>query len=163
MPYQKSDRKGTTKLPLPSDPDFWVEMKDRPGFGDKGAADSAIVNITQVSNPNQVPKAKRSALVVDPASGQGVLTEFEVQAYFTTLLERLIVNWNLTDLYDKVLPINAATIDELEPEDGDFLVKEAQKRLKGRSKEAEAPFEKPSLLPSPQAGDQSETARQLGS
>ena len=163
MPYQKADRAGTTRLTLPSDPDYWVEMKNRPGFGDKGAADGAVMQITQVSDANKVPKAKRSNLVVDKASGQGVLTEFEMQAYYTTLLTRLIVSWNLTDLYDKVLPINAETIDELEPQDGDFLVAEARKRLAGRPKEQEAPFEKPSLLPSPQAEGQSETARHVGS
>lgn len=146
MPYKK--RGAPSRLNLPSDPDYWVVMKARPSFGDKSAAQSAMVDITQVADEKTVPKAKRKKLVVDKATGAGVLTEVETQAYFSTLLSRLIIEWNLTDERDKVLPITVEAIDELEPEDGDFLVKEAQERLKGRPVTEEGPFEKPSLLPS---------------
>ena len=108
-----------------------------------------MMQVTYVQDPSKLSKIKRSKLVVDPASGQGVLTESESQAYFSTLLERMIVEWNLDDEQGRILPITRETLDELEAEDGDFLVKEAQARLKGRPPAEEGPFEKPSPESSP--------------
>jgi hypothetical protein len=139
MPQLKSS--GTDRLILPSDPEAWVEMKSKASWGDKTAAQNAMMKISQVDLA-QVDPAKAHLIEADMESGRGVLTEIETGAFFGTLLERLIVAWNFTDENDHPLPVSIENLEMLEAEDGDFLMAEARKRLGQRPKVIEGPFER---------------------
>jgi hypothetical protein len=124
---------GSERLTLPSDPEFWVEMKLKGTYGDKLAAQQAImkgVDIVAVAN------------AVESGNGTGAVTEVESAAFFQVVLLRLITAWNLTDLDGQELPITGETIGLLDDEDGEFLQREARKRLAGRPKAAAVPLGK---------------------
>lgn len=121
-------------LSLPTDPAFTVVMKRRASFGDVEAARNAMVTLdTQLDSKQE---AKVDAKV-------------EYANYLRELLPRLIVSWNLTDEEDQPLPVNAKSMERLDPIDGDFLSKEAQKRSSLRPQVQEVPFEKQSGASSP--------------
>lgn len=108
-------------LPLPSNPECVVQMKRVALHGDRAAAEKAMLKVSM------------------DASGAGI-SDVEWSAFITTLICRLVVNWNLTDAEGVPLPITAASIDLLTQEDGAFLTAEAQKRIGGRPAAAEVPF-----------------------
>src|SRR5207249_1926081 len=99
-------------------------------FGDGEAAKSSMIKISRVAPNGHAPKAT------------DVVTEAEISAYNTVLISRLVVEWNITDQAEKVIPITPAMVELLEPEDGDFLAAEATKRLGRRPEEEEVPFGK---------------------
>ncbi len=138
----------TDELKLPSNPDgaFWVRMKKRAQYGDNRAAQSAMLQIS--------PGGPQS-------NGNGgapqMVTDVEIGAYLGTLAVRLIVEWNLTDEAENPLPITLENLDRLDPEDGDFLATEAQKRVGGRTPEKQVPFGTPSTQPS--TGTKSKTPK----
>jgi len=132
MGYLKTP--GSDQLTLPSDPAYWVRMKQRASWGDSSAAQSAMVKLA----PTQGGTNGNGAAPME------VLNEVELKAYLHTLVVRLVVDWNLTDDQDRPLPISLETVGQLNPEDGDFLALEAQKRLGGRPAAQQVPFENPS-------------------
>jgi hypothetical protein len=134
---------GTERLTLPSDREAWVEMKRRASYGDKAAAQDAIVKVTQV-HASKLTDAKREVAVIDPQSGRAMLTEFETSAYMMTLLERVIVAWNFTDDLGRTLPITRANLEMLDADDGDYLQAEASKRIGGRPADQQVPTKTPS-------------------
>ena len=129
MSYLKAG--GVERLQLPSDPQYWVEMKLRASYGDKLAAQQSMFS--------SVDLAAAAA-----ANGGGMPTALETAGYFRCILARLITKWNLTDHEDQPLPITEETIGWLEDEDGEFLQQAARSRLAGRPKAAELPFVKAS-------------------
>lgn len=145
MPYlMKSE---SDRIALPSDPAYWVEMRRTARYGDKLAGQRAMLQVTQV-NLAMVDPAKAHMVEADPESGRGVLTEIEVDAFYSAILERLITAWNLDGEDGELLPITVDNIKQLNPDDGDFLAAAARKRLGGRPATAEAPFGSPSHRPS---------------
>ena len=117
------------QLSLPSDPTYWVRMKRLASWGDSSAAQGAMVKVAPGGNGHKEAE---------------VLTEMELAAYLHTLVARMIVEWNLTDDQDRPLPISVQTVALIDPQDGDFLALEAQKRLGGRPAAQQTPFAKPS-------------------
>lgn len=117
----------TDLLKLPTNPDYWVQMKRRATWGDDQAANAAMVNM--------------SIEITGNGSAPAPISEMELAAHGRTLVRRLVVEWNLTDENDKPVAITDEALDLLEAEDGQFLLAEAQKRLKVRPKEQESPFE----------------------
>lgn len=116
----------TDQLTLPSDPAYWVKLKTKATYGDILAAQSAMLQITQGSNGS---------------SGQ-ITTEMEWAAYMRILSLRMITEWNLTDAQNQVLPLSEASLDLLDPEDGNFLATEVQKRSGRREPAQQIPFVK---------------------
>jgi hypothetical protein len=145
MPYIK--QAGTDRLTLPSAPDYYVLMKSKATYADKLASQKAMMQVSQVDLATLDP-AKAHLVEADMESGRGVLTEIEIDAFFKTLLERLIVSWNIDGEDGEVLPITQETIGQLDPDDGDFLTAAARKRLGGRPSAADRPFVMPSPPPS---------------
>lgn len=145
MPYIRKER--TDRLSLPSDANYWVELKDRASYGDKMAAQKAMLQISQVDLA-MVPPEKAHMVEADIESGRGVLTEIEIDAFFKTLLYRLIVAWNLDAEDGQIVPITPQAIEHLESEDGEFLMTAARRRLNGRRPADERPFDGPSPEPS---------------
>jgi len=137
---------GVDRLVLPSDPQAWVDMKLRASYGDRTAAQEAMVNVSvRQAGANGRSQGRRNQMVtIDQGSGQQLLTEFETQAYFLTLLQRLIVDWNFTDEFGAPLPINRANLELLDAEDGDFLEAEAKARIGGRPVDQQGPSKTPS-------------------
>lgn len=123
----------TDELRLPSNDTYWVRMKKRAQYGDNRAAQSAMLQFSTGG-----PQSNGNG-----ASPQ-MVTDVEVGAYMGTLAVRLITAWNLTDEAENPLPITLDNLDRLDPEDGEFLATEAQKRVGGRAPEKQAPFQKPS-------------------
>ena len=121
MSYLKASEVDT--LTLPSDSAYFVKMRRRIKWG-------------------AISKAQSAMLKVDVGSAQ--LTDVEMGAGMNYLIAGAVVEWNLTDANEQVLPITPESIDELEPEDGQFLMLEASKRMAVRKPEAEAPFASPS-------------------
>ena len=138
----------TDRLTLPSNPEYWVLMKRRAAWGDSSAAQSALVHasLSEVAKAQQQSQANGSG--IDPelqAKMVGdVISEVETDAYMQMLVCRLIVEWNLTDEEDRPLPITPQTVALIDPEDGEYLALEAQKRRGGRPAAQQRPFEKPS-------------------
>lgn len=145
MPYVKSAE--TDTLTLPSDPHYHVEMKKRPTYGDKLAMQKAMMQMQPVDLAT-VDASQAPYVEADEETGKGMLTKVELDSYLKSLLERLIVSWNLDAPNGEVMPITAETIELLEPEDGDFLMAEAQRRLRPRSVVIERPFGGHSARPS---------------
>jgi hypothetical protein len=133
MGYLKTPE--SDQLTLPSDPAYWVRMKRRASWGDSSAAQSAMVKVS----PAALPANGNGA---DPTAE--ILNEVELAAYLHTLVARSLVEWNITDDQERPVPINVKTVALLDPQDGDFLALEAQKRLGGRSAAQQGPFKKPS-------------------
>jgi hypothetical protein len=138
MPYVRNT--GHQRLKLPSDPEYWVEMKDQAREGDAEAAQAAMMEVTV-----DLVEAARS---VADGNGNGVASmkpsKVEMGAYNKTLALRLITAWNLTDERDEPLPIDLEGWDWIDPEDAKFLKEEAQKRLRRRPPAEQRPFENPS-------------------
>lgn len=143
---------GVDRLTLPSDPEAWVEMKTFATFGDKTAAQEAMVNVTAMQpgmpSARNGRKGKKGQMVLS-GGGQQFLTEYEVSAYFMALLERVIVNWNFTDEHGNALPITREHLEMLDAVDGEFLHDEAERRLGGRPADQQGPSKTPSSLLSP--------------
>jgi len=97
---------------LPSDPNYWVELRrlslidaqeiNRDYMGD--------VKVTVGSKVNQIPMR-------DMNGAAGVLA----------ILRAVVARWNIDDENGGTLPINDATLKELEPEDLEFIVHTAVK------------------------------------
>jgi hypothetical protein len=117
LPYQKPV--DIVTLNLPSDPEYFVKIKGRIKWGG-------------------VSKAQTAMLKVDINSPE--LTDVEMGAYNNALIAAAIVEWNVTDEADAVLPITPESVEELEPEDGQFLLTEVTKRTKLRSAAAQHSF-----------------------
>lgn len=130
----------TDRLVLPSNPDYWVEMKARPTYGDRQAAQKAMLRVSQVDLAS-VPPEKMASVEADPESGRGVLTEIEVNAFFETYLTHLITDWNLDLANGERLPITTASLALLDDQDGDFLMAQARLRLAKRPRVVEGPFD----------------------
>lgn len=158
MPYIRKERTDTVQLP--SNPDYHVEMKDRASYGDKMAAQRAMLQISQVDLA-MVPPEKAHMVEADIESGRGVLTEIEIDAFFKTLLHRLIVSWNLDAEDGQIVPITPQAIEMLESEDGEFLMTHARRRLNGRRPADERPFDGPSPQPSSDTKSLTETPSEL--
>lgn len=124
MPYLKSGAGETDRLTLPSDGEFWVAMKKRAAYGDQLAAQAAVVKIETNGNGQAVTEPN-----------------LDTSAYVRTLMAKLIVDWNLDDEQGQKLPITPATVEMLDPQDGDFLAQEANKRVGGRPDGKQVPFE----------------------
>lgn len=107
------------QLTLPTNKDYWVKMKKRGEYGDRRAAQDKMITM-QVTD---------GEVVAESPDGT-VLTRSEVGTYNTTLIQRMIVEWNLDGPDGQVQPITPENIDKLDPEDGDFLAAEAAKRTK---------------------------------
>lgn len=117
MPYQKPVDIDT--LTLPSDPAYFVKVKSRLKWGGVSKAQSAMLKV-DINSPE--------------------LSDVEMGAYNNALIASAIVEWNLTDENDKPLPITPESVEELEPEDGQFLLAEVSKRTKLRSAAAQHSF-----------------------
>lgn len=120
----------TDRLPLPSNNEYFVLMKRKATFGDGEAAKGSMIKISQAAPNGHTPTAA------------DMVTEAEISAYNTVLISRLVVEWNITDQAERVVPITPAMVELLEPEDGDFLAAEAMKRLGRRPESEQAPFGK---------------------
>lgn len=114
----------TDNLTLPSGGDFHVVMKRRASYGDQLEAQNAMLHVEQGFG--------------------GTISKMEWGAYIRALTVKLITAWDLSDENGAPLPISAASLDRLAPEDGEFLASEAQKRLRPRSQEDAANFNQPS-------------------
>jgi glutaredoxin 2 len=152
VPYIRKER--TTRLSLPSDADYWVEMKDRASYGDKLAAQNSMLQVSQV---DLALVEKAHMVEADIESGRGVLTEIEVDAFFKTLLRRLITDWNLDAEDGRIVPITLDAIEHLDSEDGEFLMTAARRRLSGRRAADERPFDGHSPQPSSDTKSLTET------
>jgi hypothetical protein len=150
MPYVRDRSKNIKRLILPTVPDeedqakgvteYWVDMKNEISWGDKTDAQASMMAVS-MADINDVPFEKSGSLMgVDPDSGKGILTEFETAAYFHTLFSALIVDWNLEDTSGHVMPIEPNSMKNLTEEDGEFLQREARKRIKVRPKAIEGPL-----------------------
>jgi hypothetical protein len=136
---------GVDRLALPSDPEAWVEMKHRASYGDKTAAQEAMVNVSvRQAGQGRSNGKKRNQMVVVAEDGRELLNEFETQAYMLTLLQRLITAWNFTDERGETLAINRTNLELLDAEDGDFLEREAKIRIGGRPVDQQGPSKTPS-------------------
>ena len=103
---------------LPSDPNYWVELRrlslidaqeiNRDYMGD--------VKVTVGSKVNQIPMR-------DMNGAAGVLA----------ILRAVVARWNIDDDDGTVLPINDATLKDLDPDDLEFIVHTA---VKGTALEA---------------------------
>jgi hypothetical protein len=122
----------TDRLMLPSDPEYWVEMRQKVTYGAKLAAQQSMMGSVDLRS-------------FDPGASNGAaVTALETAAYFARLLVAMVADWNLTDLDGNKLDVTEASIKLLEDEDGEFLQTEVRKRLAGRPKERELPLGKPS-------------------
>lgn len=117
MPYQKPV--DVVTLTLPSDPEYFVKIRSRVKWGGVSKAQSAMLKV-DINSPE--------------------LTDVEMGAYNNALIAAAIVEWNLTDEADKILPITPESVEELEPEDGQFLLTEVSKRTKLRTAAAQHSF-----------------------
>lgn len=138
MPYVRANE--TDTLTLPSNSAYHVVMKKRASYGDRLAMQKAMLQISQVDLASVEP-SKVHLVEADVETGKGVMTEIEIDGYMRSLLVRLIVSWNLDGEDGEIMPITQETIELLEPEDGDFLNKEAQRRLMPRAVVIERPFD----------------------
>lgn len=139
MPYLKS--RETDTLTLPSDPSYHVEMKKRPTYGDKLYMQKAMMRMQPVDLASVDPRDAPYVESTEDDSGKGMMTKIELDGYMKALLERLIVSWNLDGANGEIMPITGDTIELLESEDGDFLIAEAQRRLRPRAVVIERPFD----------------------
>jgi hypothetical protein len=114
----------TDEVRLPSDPaTYFVRLKKRATYGDQLAGQSAMLQF-------------------DP-SNPGAPSRMDWSSYIRALAVSLIVEWNLTDENDQLLPVSAASLDRLSAEDGEFLAAAITERAKTRAVEQERPFALP--------------------
>ena len=110
MGYVKPQQVDT--LTLPSDPSYFVKMKARFDWGDRGKITDALVKFD----------------LGGAAPGAANLSAVEISTGNRAMVLALITEWNLTGEDEKPLPLTLDSIGLLDPEDGDFLLKEALKR-----------------------------------
>lgn len=143
MPYIKTQ---VDRVYLPSDPSYWVDLRQRFTWGDKRT-------IAKAQLSPELKQALQAAIangldVSDPANQKELAAEFATEGDSMTanslLVLSMISEWNLTDENDAKLPINAASLDLLDDEDGDFLLEEAGKRAR-KAPVAQGPLETPSM------------------
>lgn len=135
MAYLKA---GTvTRVTLPSNSEYWVELKSKLSYGDALAAQKALLNIEAVE---QLDTEERD-----------MVTKLESDTYFTTLLLRAIVRWNLDDEDGSTWEITAENIARLENEDGQELIRHARELMRRRPRAQEIPFDRRSRQPSQDA------------
>jgi hypothetical protein len=118
-------------------------MKRRVSYGDKTAAQEAMLKISNL-DASKLHGRRREQAMIDPQTGRAMITEFETMAYMLTLLQRLIVAWNYTDELGQPLPINRANLELLDADDGEFLQTEARARMGGRPVDQQGPTSTPS-------------------
>lgn len=145
MPYLRDQP--TDRLTLPSNPSYWVEMKQRASYGDVSAAQKATLEIT-TSDVRQLNGARRSRAIVQGAVA--ITPDFDGGAYLPALISRLVVRWNLDGPGGELLDITPENVKLLDGEDGEFLQQEAQRRAGGREPDQQDPSRKLSSEPSPQ-------------
>jgi hypothetical protein len=134
----------TDPLALPSDKQWVVHMKKRANWGDTAAAQAAMVHEGMVAAATRNQALNGSGPADEAAQVAEVISGAETDAYMQTLVARLIVTWNLTDEQGQPLHVSVDTVALLEPEDGEFLAEQAQKRRGGRPAAQQRPFKKPS-------------------
>jgi hypothetical protein len=122
-------KSSSERLTLPSNPEFWVEMKRVAQYGDTLAAQSAMLKL---STP-EIDENGASKPVT-------MVTALEYKAYVKALTVALITAWNLTDADDQPLPIDEASLALLEPRDGEFLAAKATERSRLRPGAQQDPF-----------------------
>ena len=137
MPYRRGSE--PERLPLPSNPEYWVDMKRRPTRGDRMAAQDALISVVNIDTRGLTAEEMRR-IERDPDdqdTTRGLLTDYRYKAYLDTWLLRLISAWNidrsiLDPAYEgeEIAPITQAAIDALDDEDGQFLLHHARKRMK---------------------------------
>lgn len=125
MAYLKSA--GVTRVTLPSNPEYWVELKSKLSYGDALAAQKALLNVEAVEQLD--------------TDEHDVVTKLESDTYFTTLLLRAIVRWNLDDEDGSTWEVTAENIARLENEDGQELIRHARELMRRRPKAKEIPFD----------------------
>jgi hypothetical protein len=117
LPYLQPSQ--TDQVDLPTE-GYWVRLKKRATYGDQLAAQSAMLKL-DASNP-------------------GTISQMEWGSYIQALSVSMILEWNLTDENDVLLPITAGSLGKLSAEDGQFLATEITERAKTRGVEQERPF-----------------------
>lgn len=107
------------EIHFPSNREFVAKFKKTPVYGDlRESLDAAFQKVPD--------KGSNPALWWMTFSEQACL--------------RLIVEWNLTDDADQLVPITVENLHRLKKGDGDFLIGEAGKRMEARPEEDEIPF-----------------------
>lgn len=96
MPYIKPIK--VVRRPLPSDPEYWVDMKDHIVYGE-------LKRVTR----DAVAIARDGSTQVDSATA----TDNMLLAY--------IVDWNLDDEHGKKLPLTAASLEQMDSNDLNHL------------------------------------------
>jgi hypothetical protein len=96
MGYVKAST--TTRYTLPSDSNYYVELKDRIFYGDLKAA-------------------SRSAIKIGP----GGKPEVDNEAMTDNLMLAYIAGWSIDDDAGNVLPLTPASLNSLVDEDANFL------------------------------------------
>jgi hypothetical protein len=109
----------TDQVDLPT-AGYWVRLKKKATYGDQLAAQSAMLKLEQGS--------------------AGVISQMEWGAYIQALTVSMVVEWNVDDESGQILPISAASLNQLSAEDGQFLANEVASRAKTREAEQERPF-----------------------
>jgi len=138
MPYVKT---GATRHNLPTDPQYWVELRDHGRAGDRRVASEAST-VRYVAALNEISPEDWHYVVDRTDDGErGLVVRRNVEEYNRQLMAQRIVRWNLTDENDQPLPVTPESMDLLEPEDWDFLWVKIEA---GRPKEEEGPFVEPS-------------------
>lgn len=117
--YDAPSREKTDEFELPSNPEFKVQMRRDPSYGDRAQAVAEAFRI--VPDRTEQPGAWFSALMVAEAV-------------------QLIASWNLEAAEGEPLPVTYETVAGLKPVDGEKLANEAHERMEGRPAKAEAPF-----------------------
>lgn len=139
MSYVKA---GTTRYTLPSDPEFWVELRERSRAGDRRAANEAST-VRYLAPLNEIRPEDWHYVVDRTDDGEkGLVVKRNIDEYNRVLMARRIVAWNLTGEDGEQLPVTPDTVDLLEVEDWDFLWAKLDAEV--RPKEQEGPFDEPS-------------------
>ena len=99
--------KTTERITLPSNPDYWVEIRKRLTHADQMACNEAINEFLAEMAGQEV----------------SIRGKLHITADEPILLSRMIVAWNLDDESGKVLPINTETVKELSITDSDAIIR----------------------------------------
>lgn len=112
MPYIKPSE--TKRIPLKSDPNYWVDWRSSVRYGDMRAASRAAFKTT--------------------GDGDG---EIDATAYADAMLLAYIAGWNLDDEQGNILPVTVENLGFLTSEDSNqlaSLLQEDQKQVDKRRK-----------------------------
>lgn len=135
-------RAGVTRHNLPSNPEFWVELRNHKRSGDRRAANEAST-VRYLANLNEISPEDWHHVVDRTDDGEkGLVVKRSIDEYNRVLLTQRIAAWNLTNEDEQLLEITPETVDVLEPEDFDFLFEKLDAEV--RPKEQEGPFAEPS-------------------